>query len=606
MTVHEKIKELEDRIAASAHMDATSQQVDALNELAWEIKYTDSKRALDLSRQAREHSESLMYLKGMAYALRNSAACHWSFASYDAALSDALEALRLFEETGDDFGRAHAMNVVGNVHERLGNHSISLEFHRKSLHIRQELSDIEGASTSLNNLGNVYNSFGEYANALNNYLESLRLSEEIGHQLGVSRALNNIGYIYTRLEDWDKALDHLQRALALKQEIKDRQNEGLVLIHIGNVHECRGDYANALEYYTRGLKITQDVGDRQNEAAALNDIGNVYQELRDYQKALSYYTQSLQIAQAVGIKYYEIKALINLGAMLTRLGDMRRSVEHLLKALAISEEIKSNDLIYRAHQALSDAYEAQGDLGAALKHQKAFHRSREQVFSEDSANRIKTVVIQTEVEKSQREAEIYRLRNVELARAYTDLRVANEQKSELVEQLREQAVVLDRQTKEDSLTGLCNRRHFDAQLAQEFSRARRFKRDLTVVMADIDHFKQVNDCCSHQTGDEVITAVGRILRETCRMIDVVARYGGEEFVLLLIETPAGKAAILCEKIRAAVEAHDWSAIHPQLQNVTISLGLTDALAVENPSVMLAAADAKLYEAKRSGRNRVCY
>ncbi len=606
MTVHEKIKQLENRIAATAQDEASASQADALNELSWEIKYTDSKRALELSRQAREMAEGLVYLKGMAYALRNSAACHWFFASYDDALSDALEALRLFEEIRDEHGRAHAMNIVGNVHERLGNHSISLEFHRKSLQIRREIGDIEGASTSLNNLGNVYNSLGEYANALNNYLEALRLYEEIDNKIGLSRALNNIGYIYTRLEDWEKALDHLQRALKLKQEIGDKQNEGLVFVHIGNVHECRGDYANALEYYTRGLKITQDVGDRQNEASALNDIGNVYQELRDYQKALSYYTQSLQIAQAVGIKYYEIKALINLGAMLTRLGDMQQSITHLKKALAISEEINSFDLIYRAHQSLSEAYELTGELAQALIHQKAFHRSREKVFSEDSANKIKSVVIQTEVEKSQREAEIYRLKNVELARAYQDLHVANVQKSELVEQLKEQAEALDRQTKEDSLTGLCNRRYFDAQFAQEFSRARRFKRDLTIVMADIDNFKQVNDHFSHLTGDGVIKAVGEILRETCRMIDVVARYGGEEFVLLLIETPAPKAAILCEKIRAAVEQYDWSAIHPELQRVTISMGLTDGLAIENPQNMLAAADAKLYEAKRGGRNRICY
>ncbi|MBV9211984.1 MAG: GGDEF domain-containing protein, partial [Acidobacteria bacterium] len=520
MTVHEKIKELESRIAETAHEDVSPAQVDALNELSWEIKYTDSKRALELSRRAREAAEELVYLKGMGYALRNSAACHWFFAAYDDALSDALEALRLFEETHDDYGRAHAMNIVGNVHERLGNHSISLEFHRKSLQLRQEIGDVEGASTSLNNLGNVYSSFGEYANALNNYLEALRLYETIDNKIGISRALNNIGYIYTRLEDWDKALDHLGRALSLKQEIGDRQNEGLVLIHIGNVHECRGDYASALEHYTRGLRITQDVGDRQNEAAALNDIGNVYQELRDYQKALSYYTQSLQIAQEVGIKYYEIKALINLGAMLTKLKELRQAVAHLTKALAISEEIKSNDLIYRAHQSLSEAYELTGDLAQALRHQKAFHRSREQVFSEDSANKIKSVMIQTEIEKSQREAEIYRLKNVELARAYEDLHVANEQKSELVNQLKQQTEMLDRQTKEDGLTGLCNRRHFDSQLAQEFSRACRFKRELTVVMADIDHFKQINDRFSHQTGDEVIKAVGRLLRETCRMIDV--------------------------------------------------------------------------------------
>jgi diguanylate cyclase (GGDEF)-like protein len=604
--MHKKLEELEAQLAQTSDEEATTAQVDAINELAWEAKYADARRALDLSRRSYRLAENLLYMKGMAYALRASAACHWLFASYDAALSDALEALRIFEETKDDFGRAHAMNIVGNVHERLGNHSIALEFHRKSLQLRQEMNDTEGASTSLNNLGNVYSSFGEYATALNNYLESLRLYEEINNSIGVSRALNNIGYIYIRLEDWDKALDHLQRALHLKQQIGDRQNEGLVLIHIGNVHESRGDYANALEFYTRGLKITQDVGDRQNEAASLNDIGNVYQELRDYQKALSYYTQSLQIAQEVGIKYYEVNALINLGATLNKLHQPPEAITHLQKALAISEEIKSNDLIYRAHQSLSDAYEQAGDFVHALKHHKAFHRSREQVFSEDSANKIKSVVIQTEVEKSQREAEIYRLRNVELARAYEDLHLADEQKTELVQQLRRQAEALDRQTKEDSLTGLYNRRYFDGEMAQEFSRARRFKRHLTVVMADIDYFKQINDCCSHQTGDEVIKAVGQILRESCRMIDIVARYGGEEFVLLLIETPAEKAAILCEKIRAAIEGHDWSRLHTQLQRVTISMGLSDDLTVENPEAMLAAADEKLYSAKRGGRNQVVW
>lgn len=201
------------------------------------------------------------------------------------------------------------------------------------------------------------------------------------------------------------------------------------------------------------------------------------------------------------------------------------------------------------------------------------------------------------------EAEIYRLKNVELARAYQDLRVANEEKSELVAQLRQKAEALDRQTKEDSLTGLHNRRYLDDQLTQEISRALRFKRDLTVVMADIDNFKLINDRFSHQVGDEVIKIVARILRESCRMIDIVARFGGEEFVLLLIETPVHKARMLCEKIRSAIEQYDWSAIDPGL-HVTISMGLTDDLALADPQAMLSDAEAKLLEAKRAGRNQI--
>ena len=201
------------------------------------------------------------------------------------------------------------------------------------------------------------------------------------------------------------------------------------------------------------------------------------------------------------------------------------------------------------------------------------------------------------------EAEISRLKNVELARANQDLLIANEEKSELIAQLKQQAEMLDRQVRVDGLTGLHNRRYLDDQLMQEFSRARRFKRDLTVVMADIDNFKLINDQYSHQVGDDVIKTIARILHDSCRMIDIVTRIGGEGFVLLLIETPVHRARMLCEKIRTAIEQYDWSAIDPGL-HVTVSMGLTDDLSLADPQAMLSDAAAQLYEAKRAGRNRI--
>jgi diguanylate cyclase (GGDEF)-like protein len=104
----------------------------------------------------------------------------------------------------------------------------------------------------------------------------------------------------------------------------------------------------------------------------------------------------------------------------------------------------------------------------------------------------------------------------------------------------------------------------------------------------------------------VLRAVARILRDGCRQIDLVARYGGEEFALVLVETPPASAALLCEKLRAAVESYDWPSLHPRLARVTLSFGLSGDLTLPDPAALLASADARLYQAKRTGRNRVCH
>jgi diguanylate cyclase (GGDEF)-like protein len=262
------------------------------------------------------------------------------------------------------------------------------------------------------------------------------------------------------------------------------------------------------------------------------------------------------------------------------------------------EEVGSRRQVYEVHRALSAAYETAGDSAAALVHYKAFHQARDEVWSSESERRIQGLLVRSEVERSQREAELLREANEELTEA-------NAEKATLLEQLRRQAVELDRLSREDALTGLHNRRHVDEQLALELERARRFGRHLTVALADLDRFKEVNDRFGHALGDEVLRAVARILRQETRHIDVVGRYGGEEFVLLLVETPPESAARYCERLRAAVEGHDWSSLHPGLQGVTISVGLAGVLPTGGPEALLAAADAKLYEAKRAGRNRVC-
>jgi len=155
----------------------------------------------------------------------------------------------------------------------------------------------------------------------------------------------------------------------------------------------------------------------------------------------------------------------------------------------------------------------------------------------------------------------------------------------------------------DSLTGLYNRRYLDQILKDEFHTAKEQKKDLSVALCDIDFFKSINDELSHNIGDETLKAIAGIIKQTTRKNDVISRYGGEEFVIIFPNTSLDEAINLSERVRQAVENHDWHAIHPNL-NVTASFGLDSNLSPENHEKMLHAADKKMYEAKRNGKNQV--
>jgi len=155
----------------------------------------------------------------------------------------------------------------------------------------------------------------------------------------------------------------------------------------------------------------------------------------------------------------------------------------------------------------------------------------------------------------------------------------------------------------DPLTGLSNRRHFDAAAKLEIMRARRYGRPLSAVMMDIDHFKRVNDTFGHPVGDRVLVALSGLCLGLARKMDLKARLGGEEFCLLLPETSMESARVLAERLRADIEALPFDA-GGRAFRVTASLGIAGYAAGEELETLLVRADGALYAAKESGRNRV--
>jgi diguanylate cyclase (GGDEF)-like protein len=156
----------------------------------------------------------------------------------------------------------------------------------------------------------------------------------------------------------------------------------------------------------------------------------------------------------------------------------------------------------------------------------------------------------------------------------------------------------------DGLTGAFNKRHFIDRVPAEIAYARRHRTPLTLLMFDVDHFKQVNDKFGHIAGDYVLQTIAQIVTATLRKEDLFARYGGEEFAVLCRGVPIEKASVLAERLRAKIETNLFEH-HGHRIPVTISVGVAKFVDhAEAVTQLVADADAALYQAKKTGRNRV--
>ncbi len=177
-----------------------------------------------------------------------------------------------------------------------------------------------------------------------------------------------------------------------------------------------------------------------------------------------------------------------------------------------------------------------------------------------------------------------------------------------VSQLEAASARLEHLARTDALTGVHNRREFFETLGLEFRRSSRYGRALSVLMIDIDRFKLVNDRHGHPVGDAVLARTAAILDASLRESDVIARYGGEEFAVVLPETATGAAEHVAEKLRAAVQAEQFTsktAAGEVILRITVSIGVAgipDA-GISDAQSLVARADEALYAAKRGGRNR---
>jgi diguanylate cyclase (GGDEF)-like protein len=529
----------------------------------------------------------------------------------DGVLStDARRALELAQEADtlaatleNVAARAEALYLQGRCADLLLDHGTALDVYAQALHAFESAEDDHAVAKTLRAISFVHDTLGNFPRALDYQFQALELDERTGNESSRAATLRTIGVVYSRSGDPAAGLDFYRKSLALCTRPGDKIERGKTLNNIGINLKNLGQLTEAHAALTEAHGVFVDLGLPLQQSATLNNIGLVQERMGDATSAERTLRAALDLSEATGYRYGVAHASLSLGKLCMMQGRDDEAQAWLAAALSTCERHQLKTTQYECHEALAELHEKTGDTDAALGHFRRFHALEREVQSEAASDKLRALQIQFEVAAAKREAELQRERQEVLTRANAELDAlnislteANLQKTMLLDQL-------ERQTYEDALTGVANRRRLDQRLAEEFALALRHGRTLAVAMADLDHFKSVNDRFSHAVGDAALRATAKILTAQVRHTDLVARFGGEEFVIVLVETDFEAALRVCEKLRAAIANHAWTSIHPGLA-LTLSIGVCADTSLPTHERMLAMADRNLYCAKTAGRNRV--
>ena len=528
----------------SDQVQSSHTEVHTLTAQAWGWRDTDPGRARALAEDALILAEA--YPRGRAQGLTTLSFLDMRENRFDTSLERAFAALDLFGNTRQAW-TPRLLNVIALNFAQLGERSQALAYFLEQLEVAQHLGAEEDLFAAYHDLSLYYAQTGDLERGLT-YLEKARAHTANDPNKQAFLAMS-FAHLYLDKGQLDRARDQVQEALRLSREHRLLRVEGFALAVSAQLAFREQNYAEALRLYDVILQRHRVC----NESPSLT--------------------------------------LVSMAEVFLAQGDVEEALLHLHEALNQLEVGVDIHTLCHCHKLSYDIHKSQGNFSQALYHHEQWHQHREVLFDEENEVKVRALDVAHRVASLQEASTLLAQKNKELARQYSELEALHAKVKEL--------------SIRDALTGLYNRRHLFEQVETLIKLSKRYNRPLSIAMLDIDHFKAVNDTYGHKIGDDVLEQVAGLLNDTLRDADPIARYGGEEFAIVMPETPLRKAVLTCERLRETLSHYDWSRVHPDL-NVSVSIGVAQDATVEAGEDLFSLADAQLYRAKRSGRNRVCH
>lgn len=532
-------------------------KIDSANAEASVLVRTNTERANHLADWAFKESQSLQYFKGQADALKVFASL-LSETNPQSAYEFATKALEIYNQIGDDFGASSALMFVAKHYQNAGwttrSHYVLIEAYEKS----SRAGNAKVSAAALFNLGVNAEDRGDRVQALDFYARAKQGAHESGNESIYWRAFCAEQEMYYDLND--SLFDIHQITNALHSVKGEKQEESLVELNIflSKIARDRGDHMSSRRHLKRGFLLAKKMNDERACAEILTHLGTNRADKGRYKSAKKLLELALKGAASQGIRALETSILKQLAEITARLGD----------------------------------------TATALELMNRYAEIRDELFAFESKKHFEEMKTLHEVQLVEEESKALRKKNVELAAVNKRLEAAFLEKQKLQKEL-------ERLVRIDELTGALNRRESLSIGNEIISRFHSQGRPGVVMIVDIDRFKSINDEFGHSIGDEVLRRFTQSCQRVLRPTDNFGRLGGEEFCILLDRTKIDIALKVADRVMKSIRSTRVSDLMGE-KIVTASIGVVEVN--KNHQTIEAAlhdADLGLYEAKRTGRDKIC-
>lgn len=370
-----------------ADHSSVNKEADELNLRAYEIRNHDPKLSFDLATRALESSEKTGYIKGKADALNNFAFYYLQLTEHEKSLQLLVDAVKLQESIGNETGIANAEYNMAALQLRFANFNLALDALHKSIAIREKQNDKAGLASCYFQMVYVTDMFGHYEESLETGRKALEIRRELNDKVGIAALLTQMGAVHRKMKNYDSSRKMLEEALELRKADDEMRGYFATVFQWVELHIETGELKKAKESASNG----HDFAFREKEWFGVmrycQQLGKIAMQLNNQEEAVKYFDEALKIAQ----------------------------------------EKKFKSITYEIYESYSELFLRAGNYKSSLEYYKKFHLLKEEVLNAESGARLKSLQMINEIEASKKEAELERVKNVDLKNAFKEIEEKNKE-----------------------------------------------------------------------------------------------------------------------------------------------------------------------------------